>query len=264
MGPMNCTPPVVLTIAGTDPSGGAGIQADLRTFQALRVAGASVVTAALAQNSTGVNAIHPLPPRFVALQIDSVAKDTCVAATKIGMLCNERIVSTVANRIGRRGLMNVVLDPVVAAKDGRPLLTPRGLKRLIAELLPRSLVITPNLPEAASLAGVPVENMEGAREAARAIHGLGPRYVIIKGGHSADASRSVDLLFDGESFDELTRERIAGKPMRGTGCIFSAALAAFIAKGLSVPEAFREAKAFVTLAISSATQVGKGHPMWIG
>lgn len=261
---MNAVPPVVLTIAGTDPSGGAGIQADLRTFQALGVAGASVITAALAQNSSGVKGVHPLPPRFVALEIDAVAKDASVAATKIGMLCNERIVSTVADRIGRRGLPNIILDPVLAAKDGRPLLTPRGLKRLIAELLPKTLVVTPNLPEAAALAGRPIENGDQAREAARVIHGFGARFVIIKGGHADDPNRSVDLLFDGESFIELPGDRVPGAAMRGTGCIFSAALAAHVSKGLSVPDAASQAKAFVTAAIKSAVQVGKGHPMWIG
>lgn len=255
---------LVLTIAGTDPSGGAGIQADLRAFQSLGVAGTSVITAAVAQNSTGVSAIHYLPPHFIALQIDAVAKDAPIQAIKIGMLGNERIVSAVSDRITRRTLPNVVLDPVLAAKDGRPLLTARGMKRLVSELLPKTLVVTPNVPEAASLAQMAVGTLDEAREAARIIHGHGARWVIVKGGHWADGQPPVDLVFDGETFVELPGDRIPGVPVRGTGCLFSAALAAYIAQGHGVLNAGRMAKAFVAQAIAEASQIGKGHRIWLG
>jgi hydroxymethylpyrimidine/phosphomethylpyrimidine kinase len=180
------------------------------------------------------------------------------------MLCNERIVSIVADRIGRRDLPNVVLDPVLAAKDGRGLLTPRGLKRLMADLLPKTLVVTPNLPEAAAMAGFSVNSLDDVRRAAVAIHKLGPRFVIVKGGHAMDDRQSIDLLYDGDTFTELAGERLPGNSVRGTGCIFSAALAAYIGKGSNVEDAARAAKAFVTHAIANAVQVGKGHPVWIG
>lgn len=256
--------PLVLTIAGTDPSGGAGIQADLRAFQSLGVASASVITSALAQNSTGVSAIHYLPPRFIGAQIDAVSKDSAIDAVKIGMLGNERIVSAVSDRITRRGLPNIVLDPVLAAKDGRPLLTARGIKRLVSDLVPKTLVVTPNVPEAGVLANTPVRTLDEAREAARTIHGYGAKWVIVKGGHWAADQPPVDLIFDGKTFFELPGERIPGEPVRGTGCLFSAALAVYIAQGDGVLEAAGRAKAFVAGAISEATQVGKGHRIWLG
>ncbi|HEY3413375.1 MAG TPA: bifunctional hydroxymethylpyrimidine kinase/phosphomethylpyrimidine kinase [Armatimonadota bacterium] len=256
--------PLVLTIAGTDPSGGAGIQADLRAFQFLGVTGTSVITAALAQNSTGVTAIHYLPPRIIEAQIDAVAKDAPIAAVKIGMLGNERIVSAVSERITRRKLPNVVLDPVLAAKDGRVLLTPRGIRRLISDLLPKTLIVTPNVPEAAALAQRAISTLDEAREAARIIHGHGARWVIVKGGHWADDTSPIDLVFDGETFVELAGDRIPGPSVRGTGCLFSASLAAYIALGTGVLDAAVKAKSFVARAITDAAQVGKGHRIWSG
>lgn len=257
-------PPVVLTIAGTDPCGGAGIQADLRAFQHLGAAGASVITTVIAQNSLGIQAVYPLPPRFVARQIDSVVKDMNVAAVKIGALANPRIVSTVANRLGRRHLSNVVLDPVMAAKDGTPLLSPKGVQRLRDELCPRVRVITPNVPEAAILSGRDVNNLDDAREAAKIIQSFGVGWVLIKGGHWKAETPAVDLLYDGESFTELTGNRQEGRSVRGTGCLFSAAMAVGLAKGWSVPETAAWAKEFVTTAIRTALAVGKGHLVWTG
>lgn len=257
-------PPSVLTIAGTDPCGGAGIQADLRVFAALGVAGASVITEAIAQNTTGVLAIHHLPPRFVARQIDAVARDLRVAAVKVGALGTPQAVSAVAERIGRRSLPRVVLDPVLAAKDGTPLLAARGLARLREELLPRVLVVTPNVPEAIALTGVHVRDVESAAEAARALVALGAAYAVVKGGHLAEGSEPVDVLCDSDGVTLLRGERRAGLPVRGTGCIFSAALASYLALGDGVPDAARKAKAFTSRAIESAVAVGRGARVWLG
>lgn len=257
-------PPVALTIAGTDPSGGAGIAADLRAFQAAGVAGASVITAVLAQNTQGVHGVLKLPPSFVARQVDAVAKDISVAATKIGLLPDARAVSAVAARVRRRDLPNVVLDPVLAASDGTAFLTPRGVDRLIADLLPKTLVVTPNIPEANILAKTYIRTLEDAREAATIIHGFGARYVIVKGGHWGDEAPPLDLLFDGTGFTVLTGQRVKGRPVRGTGCLFSASLAAHLALGRSVEESATRAKSFVTHAIETAAQIGKGSPVWTG
>lgn len=257
-------PPTVLTIAGTDPCGGAGIQADLRVFAALGVAGASVVTEAIAQNTTGVLAIHHLPPRFVARQIDAVARDLPVAAVKIGALGTAHTVSVVAERIRRRSLPDVVLDPVLAAKDGTPLLAARGVARLKEDLLPRALVVTPNVPEAIALTGIHVSDVESAARAAKALVGMGAGCAIVKGGHLADEAEPVDVLFDGDNVTLLRGERQAGSPVRGTGCIFSAALTSYLALGDGVPEAARKAKAFTSHAIETAVAIGKGARVWLG
>lgn len=257
-------PPVALTIAGTDPSGGAGIQADLRAFQAAGVAGASAITAVLAQNTQGVRGLYKLPPSFVARQIDAVATDIPIAATKIGLLPDARAVSLVAGRLRRRGLPNVVLDPVLAASDGTPFLTAKGVERLVAELLPQTLAVTPNIPEANILAKTCIRTLEDAREAATIIHGFGARYVIVKGGHWGDAAPPLDLLFDGTGFTVLTGQRVEGRSVRGTGCLFSATLAAHIALGHGVEEAATRAKSFVTHAIQTADLIGKGNRVWTG
>ncbi len=256
--------PVVLTLAGTDPSGGAGIQADLRAFQAAGVAGVSVITAVNAQNSLGVRGIHKVPPRFIARQIDAVVEDVRVSATKIGMLGDAQIVSIVAERMRRRRLPNVVLDPVLAAKDGTLLLSPKGVTRLIDKILPHALVVTPNIPEAAILSKTDIRTLDDAREAARVIHGLGARHVLIKGGHWGEGAPPLDLLYDGSDFTELTGERIEGLAVRGTGCLYSASLAAHLALGRDVASAAAEAKNFVTRAIADAVQYGRGYRVWTG
>lgn len=255
--------PVAITIAGTDPSGGAGVAMDLRVFQALGLIGASVITAVNAQNSLGVRGTHRVPPRMVARQIDAVAEDYAISATKIGMLAGEQTVSVVAGRIRRRLLRNVVVDPVLAAKDGTPLLTAKGRARLLEEIAPRALVLTPNVPEAATLSGRAVRNLSDAREAARILRDAGTGWVLIKGGHWEDGP-ATDLLYGGDDFVELPGTRLPGASVRGTGCMFSAALAGFLARGLPVPDAAERAKAFTTHAIASATLSGKGNPVWFG
>lgn len=256
--------PVVLTIAGTDPCGGAGIQADLRAFSALGVAGASVVTSVVAQNTEGVTGIFKVPPSAVARQMDAVAKDLPISAVKIGLLSDARIVSTVAGRIGRRDLANVVLDPVIAASDGTVLLPTRGITRLKEDLLPRVLVVTPNIPEAEILSGLAITNEDAIIEAARRIGALGPKWVLVKGGHAEGTESVVDLLWDGTGVTRFEGERLTGGPVRGTGCLLSAAIAAGLAHGLSVTEAVSRAREFVAKAIRSALPIGKGSRVWVG
>lgn len=256
--------PIVLTIAGTDPCGGAGIQADLRAFAEMGVAGASVVTAVLAQNTEGVTGIHKVPPSVVARQIDAVTKDLPISAVKIGLLSDARTVSTVANRIGRRNLPNVVLDPVIAASDGTILLPPRAVTRLKEDLLPRVMVVTPNIPEAEILSGVAITNEDDIIEAARRIQTLGPKWVLMKGGHAEGTEPVVDLLWDGTAVTRFEGERLTGGPVRGTGCLLSAAIAGGLAHGLSVPEAVSRAREFVATAIRSALPIGKGSRVWMG
>ena len=247
----------VLTIAGSDPSAGAGIQLDLKVFERLGVYGMTVVTAVTAQNTLGVQKIEKVAPRVIAAQIDSVARDIGVDACKIGMLYHETVVDTVAERIHRREIPNVVLDPVIAAKDGARLLSAKGVDRMKWRLIPRSLVVTPNAIEAGILAKMRVESLDDLKEAAKAIQALGCRYVLAKGGHLA--GEPVDVLYDGESFLELPGTRVEGTPVHGTGCAFSAALAARIALGDSVPDAARFAKDFVAELIKSAVKIGKGN-----
>jgi hydroxymethylpyrimidine/phosphomethylpyrimidine kinase len=246
-----------LTIAGSDSGGGAGIQADLKTFAALGVFGMSVITSVTAQNTVGVQGVHDLPPEFVARQIDSVLEDIGVDAAKTGMLSSARIVEIVAAKVAAHRVERLVVDPVMVAKSGAPLLRPDAVTAVIEHLLPLALVVTPNLSEAQALSGVPVAGLDGMRESARRIHGLGPKHVVVKGGHLP--GRAVDLLYDGRSFVELDAERIDTPHTHGTGCVFSAAIAAGLAKGRAVPEAVAEAKRFVTAAIRHALPLGKGH-----
>ena len=247
----------VLTIAGSDSSAGAGIQLDLKVFERLGVYGMTVVTAVTAQNTLGVQKVEKVAPRIIAAQIDSVARDIGVDACKIGMLYHETAVDAVAERIDRREIPNVVLDPVIMAKDGTRLLSAKGVDRMKRRLIPRSLVVTPNAMEAGILAKMPVTSLDDLREAAAAIRGFGCRYVLAKGGHLA--GELVDILYDGEVFLELPGTRVEGTPVHGTGCAFSAALAARIALGDSVPDAARFAKTFVAELIQSAVKLGKGN-----
>lgn len=250
----------VLTIAGSDPSAGAGIQADLRVFERLGCYGMTVVTAVTAQNTVGVQKVHKVPPRIIAAQIDSVARDIGVDACKIGMLYAEQAVDTVAERIDRREIPNVVLDPVIAAKDGTRLLSSKGIERMKRRLISRCLVVTPNAMEAGILAGMDVGSLDDLRRAAMVIHGFGCRYVLAKGGHIP--GEPVDLLFDGNEFTELPGLRIEGAAVHGTGCAFSAALAGRVALGDDIPSAARFAKDFVADLIKSAITIGKGSRLW--
>ena len=248
--------PRVLTIAGSDSSAGAGIQLDLKVFERLGVYGMTVVAAVTAQNTTGVQKIHKVPPRTIAAQIDSVVRDIGVDACKIGMLYDPTAVDVVAERIHRREIPNVVLDPVIAAKDGTPLLAQKGIERIKRVLIRRALVVTPNAREAEMLSGMTVRGIEDLKQAAAVIHGMGCRYVLAKGGHLE--GEPTDVLFDGESFLEMPGIRIEGLPVHGTGCAFSAAMAARLALGDSVPDAAAFAKDFTAGLIKSAMKLGKG------
>ena len=252
---------IALTIAGSDSSGGAGIQADLKTFSALGVYGASVITALTAQNTRGVDGIHDVPPEFVARQIDSVFSDLAVNAVKIGMLSQPAIIAAVAAGLDRHGARNVVLDPVMIAASGAALLVPEAVETLRRVLVPKALLVTPNLPEAAALLGEDVAQTDPAvLGQAERIRGLGPRAVLIKGGH-ADGAESVDVLLDGEGFARFASARVATRNTHGTGCTLSSAVAAGLAKGLPLREAIASAKRYVSAAIaaSDTLRIGHGH-----
>jgi len=262
------TVPIALTIAGSDSSGGAGIQADLKTFSALGIYGASAITALTAQNTRGVFAIHDVPPDFIAAQIDAVYSDLDVAAVKIGMLSRPGAIEAVAAALDRHRARNVVLDPVMIAGSGDRLLAADAVELLRRELIPRALVVTPNLPEAAALLDAPLAATEAQmREQGEKLLALGARAVLIKGGH-AEGAESVDLLVEPNAVTRLAAARIATINTHGTGCTLSAAIAAGLAKDLDLSEAAREAKAYVTAAIAASSQlkIGQGqgpvHHFW--
>lgn len=246
-----------LSIAGSDSGGGAGIQADLKTFSALGVFGMTAITAVTAQNTTGVSGIVEIPPEMVGLQIDAVVTDIGVDAAKTGMLSSAPIIEVVAERVQRHRLERLVIDPVMIAKSGAPLLRPEAVEALRQRLLPLALVVTPNLHEAAALTGREIRTLEEMETAARALRSLGPRYVVVKGGHLEGAA--VDVVFDGARFERLEAPRIPTRHTHGTGCVFAAAIAAHLARGDEVVTAIRAAKVFITLAITEALPLGHGH-----
>ena len=248
--------PKALTIAGSDSGGGAGIQADLKTFSAFRVFGMSVITAVTAQNSLGVQGVENLPAAFVALQLRSVLSDFGAGAAKCGMLSTAPIIEAVAATLADDPVEKLVVDPVMVAKAGDVLLQPDARQALIERVLPLALVVTPNLPEAESLAGIPVASRPDMEEAARRIHRLGPRYVLVKGGHlKGDA---IDLLWNGKAFTAFRAPRIDSGNTHGTGCTLSAAIAAGLARGQAIGDAIRDAKAYVTRAIREGFAAGRG------
>jgi len=251
--------PRALTIAGSDSGGGAGIQADLKTFSAFGVYGMTAVTAITAQNTVGVQAILELPVDLVTAQIDSVMSDIGVDAAKTGMLGSFEIVQAVSDAIQDRGIPRLVVDPVMVAKSGDVLLQDDAVEAVRTQLLPLALVATPNLPEAEVLTGLAIRDQNGMRIAARAIAALGVEWVIIKGGHLSDDQDAVDLVFDGREFASLSSPRVATKNTHGTGCTFSAAIAAGLARGLQPGEAIRRAKRYVTRAIETSLAIGAGH-----
>jgi len=248
-----------LTIAGSDSGGGAGIQADLKTFAALGVFGTSALTAITAQNTVGVQGVFALPPAFVALQIESVLGDIGASAVKTGMLADAPIIEAVAAKLAQHGVRNLVVDPVMVAKSGDALLAADARDALIARLLPLALVVTPNLHEAGVLVGAAVRTRADMRDAARAIHEMGAANVVVKGGHVEDSAASVDLLFDGEGFRTFSAPRIATANTHGTGCTFASAIAAELAKGAGVPEAVGAAKDYLTGAIRAGIDLGVGR-----
>ena len=250
----------VLTVAGSDSGGGAGIQADLKTFSALGTYGASVITALTAQNTRAVTAIHDVPPAFVRAQLDAVFDDIEFAAVKIGMLSRPEIIDAVADRLHRHGAQNVVLDPVMVAKSGDRLLRADAVAALKERLLPLATVITPNLPEAAVLLDLEQARDEaGMIDAAARLRELGPQAVLLKGGHLDKGAESIDVLADGAAPLTLAAPRIATENTHGTGCTLSSAMAALLARGLSLRNAAREAKAYVSAAIGVAHRLNVGH-----
>ena len=249
---------VALTIAGSDPSGGAGIQADLKTFSALGVYGMAAVTALTAQNTMQVTGVHEVPPEFVALQIDTVFADITPDAVKTGMLANAEIIRVVAAKAREHHFRNLVVDPVMVAKSGDRLLRADAVRALRKELIPQAYVLTPNLPEASDLLGRQITDIPGMRDAALEIHALGAANVVMKGGH-LEGDLVVDILYDGEGFHEFSGPRIQTRNTHGTGCTFASAIAAFLARGETVPEAVRRAKDYLSEAIRQAYDIGQGH-----
>ncbi len=249
--------PTALTIAGSDSGGGAGIQADLKTFAALGVYGTSALTAVTAQNTVGVRAVEEAPPALVAAQIDAVLEDIGADAAKTGMLSSAAIVAVTVGRIRAHGIARLVVDPVMVAKSGDRLLREDAVRALRTDLLPLALVVTPNLPEAETLAGVTIGSRADLEDAARRIAALGPRYVLIKGGHAP--GDPIDILYDGRAFREYPGARIATTSTHGTGCTLSAAIVAYLARGLAVEDAVGRAKEYVVAAMRAASPIGRGH-----
>jgi hydroxymethylpyrimidine/phosphomethylpyrimidine kinase len=253
--------PIAVTIAGSDSGGGAGIQADLKTFSALGVYGASVITALTAQNTHGVTGIHDAPPPFIAAQMDAVFSDLAVGAVKIGMLSQPPVIETVGAGLDRHAQKKVVLDPVMIAASGDRLLVPQAVETLRRVLFPRAQIVTPNLPEAAALLDGPMaRNETEMRGQAERLLALGCGAVLIKGGH-AEGAESVDLLVEPNAVARLAATRIKTRNTHGTGCTLSSAIAAGLAKGHDMATAVRQAKDYVTAAIAAADRlrVGSGH-----
>jgi hydroxymethylpyrimidine/phosphomethylpyrimidine kinase len=248
-----------LTIAGSDSGGGAGIQADLKTFQELEVFGMSALTAVTAQNTLGVHGVYPMSIEAVVKQLQAIGDDIGADAVKTGMLFSAEIIEAVATNINAYKWENVVVDPVMIAKGGASLLQTEAVIAMKSYLLPLAKVITPNIPEAEVLTGLTIRTHLEKQEAAKRLHDSGVKNIIIKGGHDENPSESVDLLFDGEEFYTFTSKRIKTKNTHGTGCTFSAAITAELAKGLTIYEAVKVAKAFIQAAIEDDLQIGQGH-----
>ena len=253
--------PNVLTVAGSDSGGGAGVQADLKAFSALGTYGASVLCALTAQNTHGVTAIHDVPAEFVTAQLDAVFSDLAIGAVKVGMLSRPEIISAVTDGLTRHHKGPLVVDPVMVAKGGAPLLADHAVEALRTELVPRATVVTPNLPELGVLLDRPPPADEAEmRAAGEALRALGPEWVLVKGGH-LDGDESVDLLVGAGGVQRFVADRLRTRNTHGTGCTLSSALAAHLAKGVDVPEAVAVSKAYLTGAIEAADglNVGSGH-----
>jgi len=257
------TPPVALTIAGSDSSGGAGIQADLKTFAALAVFGASAITALTAQNTRGVRGVHAVPAAFVVAQVEAVLDDLDVRAVKTGMLATAEIVAAVAGLAAAGRLPKLVVDPVMVSSTGDRLLEESAERAYIADLLPHVAVLTPNLREAEVLLSASIDTLADQRDAARALAALGPRVVVVKGGHAVQDSGpdAVDVVWDGEALRELRTPRVKTGNNHGTGCSFASAVAAGLAGGLQVWPALDRAKQFVWRGVTggAAWRLGGGH-----
>ena len=251
--------PVVLTIAGSDSSGGAGVQADIKAIQANGGYAASVITAVTAQNTVEVTDSFDLPVSLVKGQLEAVLTDLAVDAVKIGMLSSAAITEAVAWKLEEHEVHPVVVDPVMISKSGYELLDPDAVDTFVREVLPLANLVTPNAHEAGRLVGGALGTINDAREAARVIHGMGPVYVLVKGGHIEEDGDAVDILFDGNAFIEYRKERIRTVNTHGTGCTYSSAIATNLAKGLEMAEAVREAKNYVTEAIKRGLSIGAGN-----
>lgn len=249
---------VALTIAGSDSGGGAGVQADLKTFQAFGVFGTSAITAVTAQNTLGVVAVHLVPPDSVQAQIDAVVADLAPVAVKTGMLASRELVEVVSDRIGRHALAPYVLDPVMISTSGHRLLDEDAQEAVLRDLLPLATVVTPNLDEARTLTALPVIGEEGQLRAAQQLVRMGARAALVKGGHG-EGPEIVDVLWDGCEKRVWRRKRIAARNTHGTGCTLSAAIAAGLALGRPVPRAAEDALHFVERAIREAPNLGYGH-----
>ncbi len=249
---------VALSIAGSDSSGGAGIQADLKTFQRFGVYGASALTLVTAQNTVGVREVELLRPELVERQIAAVVEDLEVGATKTGALGSVELVEVVAHAIEHHGISPLVVDPVMISKHGDPLLEKDAVEALKRLLFPLATLVTPNLEEASALLGRPVQSEAGMRDAARALCDLGARAVLVKGGH-LPGTEAVDLLYEGAEFLRLAAPRVETPHTHGTGCTYGAAITALLARGEPLAAAAREAKDFITRAIQSAPGLGHGH-----
>jgi hydroxymethylpyrimidine/phosphomethylpyrimidine kinase len=268
---MNPTPPRVLTIAGSDSGGGAGLQADLRTLFACGVHGMTAVTAITVQNSLGVTGFTEIPPEVVAAQIEAVATDIGVGAAKTGMLASAGIIEAVADacdrvHIGRSGTIPFVVDPVAASMHGDQLLTDQALEAVRTLLFPRATLVTPNLDEVRLLTGIAVEDRAQQRDAAKALFALGPRWVLVKGGHMWSDPECLDLLFDGEDFIELPGPRYDTKHTHGSGDTLASSISSRLARGEDVPTAVRFGKDFVVRSVAASYPLGAGvgpvSPLW--
>lgn len=257
--------PTVLTIAGSDSSGGAGVQADLKTFAALGVFGMSVITALTAQNTLGVSAVHEVPAGFIAAQIDAIFADIVPDAVKTGMLANAEIVGLVADKARQYGFRNLVVDTVMAAKSGDRLLSEDAVDALRERLIPIARVVTPNIPETEALVGHGLDSEDAVRDAAREIQSWGPEAVVVKGGHRP-GQLAVDTLFDGREFREYAASWVETVSTHGTGCTFASAIATYLARGESVPDAVGQAKTYLVEALRHAYPIGHGqgpvHHFW--
>lgn len=256
--PLPTPPPRVLTIAGSDSGGGAGIQADLKTIMAQGCYGMSAITALTAQNTLGVFGVHAVPAEFVVQQIDRVLEDIGADAAKTGMLFSSAIIEAVAEALTRHSVRKLVVDPVMVATSGDVLLQADARQTLVSRLLPVALIVTPNIPEAEVLSGVTIRDDASLLEAAKRIHAMGPAYVLVKGGHLTGAA-AIDCLYDGALWRPYQAPRIETVNTHGTGCTYAAAIAAHLARGLAVEDAITAAKTYLTGALAHSTPLGGGH-----
>lgn len=246
-----------LTIAGSDCSGGAGIQADIKTMSAHGVFAMSVIVSVVAENTSRVLAIEDVLPSMVEAQIDAIFEDIAVDAVKVGMLSSPDIMQAVADKLKEYNAINVVIDPVMYAKNGCPLMDPSAINAYITTIVPLAYILTPNIPEAEAISGIKIDNAADVEQACKIIHGMGCRYVLIKGGHAQ--GDPIDVLYDGSEYEYFAHKRINTKNTHGTGCTLSSAIASNLALGMSISEAVKLAKEYVTTAITHALEIGKGN-----